>query len=160
MELEVRTNDILLASSKLLLGVCKEIWLVAAVLYNIATSLRVRLEIFCKRWAFSREYSFFFSRVELSLLGIFDDVRKLSHENLILEYSFFFHVWSCHFLEYMMIFENSQLLNSDDCYVNLRLIMFISSCFELRDKLIWPYLEYQINVMIWFISMLKLYPDT
>ena len=56
---------------------------------------------------------FFFSRVELSLLGIFDDVRKLSHENLI-----------------------SQLLNSDDYYVNLRLIMFISSCFEIRDKLI------------------------
>ena len=42
-----------------------------------------------------------------------DDIRKLSHENLI-----------------------SQLMNSDDFYVNLRSIMFISSCFEMGDKLI------------------------
>ena len=27
--------------------------------------------------------------------------------------------------------------------------MFISSCFEVRDKLIWPFLEYWINVMIY-----------
>ena len=51
--------------------------------------------------------------MELSLLGIFDDVRKLSHENLI-----------------------SQLMNSNDYNVNVGLIMFISSCFEIRDKLI------------------------
>ena len=60
-----------------------------------------------------------------------DDIRKLSHENLI-----------------------SQLMNSNDYYVNLRLIVFISSRFEMRDKLIWPLLEYWINVMI-FISMLQ-----
>ena len=30
----------------------------------------------------------------------------------------------------------SQLMNSNDYYVNLRLIMFISSCFEMRNKLI------------------------
>ena len=55
----------------------------------------------------------FFPRVTLSLLGIFDDVGKLSHENLI-----------------------SQLMNSNDYNVNLRLSMFISSCFEMRNKLI------------------------
>ena len=54
-----------------------------------------------------------------------DDIRKLSHENLI-----------------------SQLMNSDDFYVNLWSIMFISSCFEMGDKLIWLLLEYWINVMI------------
>ena len=35
---------------------------------------------------------------------------------------------------------------------NLRLIMFISSCFEIREKIIWPLLEYWINVMI-FINI-------
>ena len=39
-----------------------------------------------------------------------DDIRKLSHENLI-----------------------SQLVTSNDYEVNLRLIVFISSCFEMRD---------------------------
>ena len=42
-----------------------------------------------------------------------DDIRKLSHENSI-----------------------SQLMNSCNYYINLRLMMFISSCFEMRDKLI------------------------
>ena len=51
----------------------------------------------------------FLSKIETK----FDDIRKLSHENLI-----------------------SKLMNSNDYYVNLRLIMFISSCFEIRDKLI------------------------
>ena len=32
--------------------------------------------------------------------------------------------------------------------LNLRLIIFISSCFEMRDKLICPLLKYWINVMI------------
>ena len=40
------------------------------------------------------------------------DIRKLSHENLIL-----------------------QLMNSNDHYVNLRLIMSISSCFETQIDL-------------------------
>jgi len=42
-----------------------------------------------------------------------DDIPKLSHENLI-----------------------SQLMNSYDYNVNLRLIIFTSSCFEIRDKFI------------------------
>ena len=42
-----------------------------------------------------------------------DDIRKLSHKNLI-----------------------SQLMNSNDYYVNLRLNMSISSCFQMRDKVI------------------------
>lgn len=29
------------------------------------------------------------------------------------------------------------------------LIVFISLCFEMRDKLIWPFLEYWINVMMY-----------
>ena len=49
----------------------------------------------------------FLSKIETKI----DDIRKLSHENLI-----------------------SQLMNSNDYYVNLRLIMFISSGFEMRDK--------------------------
>ena len=51
----------------------------------------------------------FLSKIETKI----DDIRKLSHKNLI-----------------------SQLMNSNDLYVNLRLIVFISSCFEVRDKLI------------------------
>ena len=47
-----------------------------------------------------------FSKLETKV----DDIRKLSHENLI-----------------------SQLMNSIDYYVNLRLIMFISSRFEMRE---------------------------
>ena len=43
----------------------------------------------------------------------FNDVRKLSHENLI-----------------------SQLMNSNGYCVNLRLIVFTSSYFEMRDKMI------------------------
>ena len=64
--------------------------------------------------------------------GKIDDIQNLLHENLV-----------------------SQLMNPNDYYVNLRWIMFISSCFEMSDKLIWPLLEY----MLWFISVLKLYPD-
>ena len=64
----------------------------------------------------------FLSKIETKI----DDIRKLSHENLI-----------------------SQLMNANDYYVNLRFIMFIASCFEMRDKLIWPLLEYWINVIIY-----------
>ena len=42
-----------------------------------------------------------------------DDIQKLSHENLI-----------------------SQLINSNNHYVNLRSIVFIPMSFEIRDKLI------------------------
>ena len=49
----------------------------------------------------------FLSKIETKI----DEIRKLSHENL-----------------------TSQLMNSNDYYVNLRLIMFISSCFEMRNK--------------------------
>ena len=61
----------------------------------------------CHRYASMR--GIFLYKIETKI----DDIRKLSHENLI-----------------------SQLMNSNDYYVNLRLIVFISSCFEMRDKLI------------------------
>ena len=61
----------------------------------------------CQRYSSMRDI--FLSKTETKI----DDIRKLSHENLI-----------------------SQLMNSNDYYVNLRLIMFISSCFEMKDKLI------------------------
>ena len=48
----------------------------------------------------------FLSKIEAKI----DDIRKLSHEKLI-----------------------AKLINCNDYYVNLRLIMFISSCFEMRD---------------------------
>ena len=51
----------------------------------------------------------FLSKIETKI----DDIRKLSHENLI-----------------------SQLMNSNDYYVNLRLIVFISSCFEMMIYII------------------------
>ena len=57
----------------------------------------------------------FLSKIETKI----DDIRKLLLENLIL-----------------------QLMNSNDYYVNRRLIVLISSCFEIRDKLISPFLEY------------------
>ena len=47
----------------------------------------------------------FLSKIETKI----DDIRNLLHENLI-----------------------SQLMNSNDYYVNLRLTRFISSCFEMR----------------------------
>ena len=61
----------------------------------------------CQRYSSMRDI--FLSKIETKI----DEIRKLSHENLI-----------------------SQLMNSNDYYVNLRLIMFISSCFEMRNKLI------------------------
>ena len=61
----------------------------------------------CQRYSSMRDI--FLSKIETKI----DDIRKLSHENLI-----------------------PQLMNSNDYYVNLRLIMFISSCFEMKDKLI------------------------
>ena len=61
----------------------------------------------CQRYSSMRDI--FLSKIEAKI----DEIRKLSHENLI-----------------------SQLMNSNDYYVNLRLIMFISSCFEMRNKLI------------------------
>ena len=51
----------------------------------------------------------FLSKIETKII----DIRKSSHENLI-----------------------SQLMNSNDYYVSFRLIIFISLCFEMRDKLI------------------------
>ena len=51
----------------------------------------------------------FLSKIETKI----EDIRKLSRENLI-----------------------SQLMHSNDHYVNLRLILFISLCFEMREKLI------------------------
>ena len=59
----------------------------------------------CQRYSSTRDI--FLSKIETKI----DDIRKLSHENLI-----------------------SQLMNSNDYY--LRLMMFISSCFEMRNKLI------------------------
>ena len=38
-------------------------------------------------------------------------------------------------------------MNSNYNYVNLGLIMSISSCFEMRDKLTWPLLGYWTYVM-------------
>ena len=61
----------------------------------------------CQRYSSMRDI--FLSKIETKI----DDIRKLSHENLI-----------------------SQLMNSNDYYFNLRLIMSISSCFEMRNKLI------------------------
>ena len=61
----------------------------------------------CPRYSSIR--GIFLSRIETKI----DDIRKLLHENLI-----------------------SQLMNSNDCNVNRPLIMFISSFFEMRDKLI------------------------
>ena len=61
----------------------------------------------CQRYSSMRDV--FLSKIETKI----DDIRKLSHENVI-----------------------SQLMNSNDYYVNLRLIVFISSCFEMRDQLI------------------------
>ena len=66
----------------------------------------------------------FLSKIETKI----DDIRKLSHENLI---------------------SISQLMNSIDYCVNFRLIIFISLCFEMRCKFIWPLLKYWINVMIY-----------
>ena len=57
----------------------------------------------CRRYSSTRDT--FLSKIETKI----DDIRKLSHENLI-----------------------SQLMNSNDYYVNLRLIVFISSCFEMK----------------------------
>ena len=51
----------------------------------------------------------FLSKIETKI----DDIRKLSHENLI-----------------------SKLMNSNDYYVNLRIVLFMSSFFEMRDQLI------------------------
>ena len=61
----------------------------------------------CQRYSSMRDI--FLSKIETK----FDDIRKLSHENLI-----------------------SRPMNSNDYYVNLRLILFMSSCFEMRNKLI------------------------
>ena len=74
----------------------------------------------CQRYSSMRDI--FLSKIETKI----DDIRKLSYENLM-----------------------SQLMNSNDYYVDLRLTVFISSCFEMRDKLIWPFLEYWITVMIY-----------
>ena len=62
---------------------------------------------------------------------IFDDIKKLSRENLI-----------------------SQLMNSNGIItiISLQLIVFISSCFEMRDKVIRPFYEYWINFMIYLTN--------
>ena len=59
-----------------------------------------------------------------------DDIRKLPPESLI-----------------------SKLMNSNDNYVNLRLVVFISSCFEMKEKLICAFLEYWINVVPIYINV-------
>ena len=61
----------------------------------------------CQRYSSMRDI--FLSKIQTKI----DDIRKLSHENL-----------------------TSQLMNSNDYNVNLGLIMFISSCFEMKDRLI------------------------
>ena len=59
------------------------------------------------------------------------------------------------FKQKLMVFEiiawkfDITLMNSSDNYINLRLFIFFSSFFEIRDKLIWPLLEYWINVMLY-----------
>ena len=73
----------------------------------------------CPRYSPMRDI--FLSKIETKI-----DIWKLSQENLM-----------------------SQMINSVDYYVNLRLFMFILSFFEMRDKLIWPLLEYWINFMIY-----------
>ena len=67
----------------------------------------IHLLLDCQRYSSMRDI--FLSKIETKI----DDIRKLSHENLI-----------------------SRLINCNDYYVYLRLIMFISSCFEMKDKLI------------------------
>ena len=67
----------------------------------------IHLLLDCQRYSSMRDI--FLSKIETKI----DDIRNRPHENLILK-----------------------VINSNDYYVNLRLIMFISSCFEMRDKLI------------------------
>ena len=60
----------------------------------------------------------------------------------------------------MEIFRISLLLNANDYYVNLRLIMFISSCFEINERQIdLTFTGILDKSWLSFISMLKLYPD-
>ena len=61
----------------------------------------------CQRYSSMRDI--FLSKIETKI----DDIKKLSHENLI-----------------------SQLVNSNNHYVNLRSIVFIPMSFEISDKLI------------------------
>ena len=61
----------------------------------------------CPRYSSIRDM--FFSKIESKIPFL----RLLSHETLI-----------------------SHLMNSTDYYINIQLISFISSCFELRDKLV------------------------
>ena len=61
----------------------------------------------CPRYSLIRDM--FFSKIESKIPFL----RLLSHETLI-----------------------SHLMNSTDYYINIQLISFISSCFELRDKLV------------------------
>ena len=61
----------------------------------------------CPRYSSIRDM--FFSKIESKIPFL----RLLSHETLI-----------------------SHLMNSSDYYLNIQLISFISSCFELRDKLV------------------------
>jgi len=82
------------------------------------TEDKTHLFLDCKRYSSMRDI--FLSKIETKI----DDIRKLPHENLI-----------------------SQLINSNDYYVNLRWNMSISSCFQMRDKVIWPLLEYWINAI-------------
>ena len=71
------------------------------------TEDETHLSLHCQKYASMR--NIFLSTNETEI----DDIRKLSHENL-----------------------RSQLMNSNDYYVNLRLLMVILSFFEMRDKLI------------------------
>ena len=89
---------------------CK--WEKDQVRFTLVVNTILNLLVDCHRHSSMRG---FLSKIETKM----DDIRKLSHENLI-----------------------PQQMNPNDYYVNLRLTVFIPTCFELRDKLIWPFLEY------------------
>ena len=74
----------------------------------IATKLKMKL-IFCRLPAYSQVRGIFFSKIESKLPLL----RLLPRETLL-----------------------SHLMNSTDYFVNIKLISFISACFELRDNLV------------------------
>ena len=80
-------------------------------LCNLCNSNKIEDEthflLYCPRYSSIRDM--FFSKIESKIPFL----RLLSQETLI-----------------------SHLMNSTDYYINIQLISFISSCFELRDKLV------------------------
>ena len=93
-----------------------------AVCFNTSNKIKdeTYLLLDCKRYCSIRDMLLFKTVTKI------DDIRKLSHENLI-----------------------SLLMNANDYFVSLRLTVLISSWFEMKDKLIWPFWEYWVNVMIY-----------